>query len=38
MKYHRSSVRGITPLYDYSPTWGEGPIVSSVSSVLASAS
>lgn len=38
MKYHRSSVQAITPLFNYSATWGEGPTVVNMTSSIASAS
>lgn len=38
MKYHRSSVQAITPLFNYSTTWGEGPTVTNMTSSIASAS
>lgn len=38
MKYHRGSVQAITPLFNYSSTWGEGPTVVNMTSSIASAS
>lgn len=38
MRFHRESVQAITPFFEYSSTWGDGPAVRNVGTTLASAS
>jgi len=38
MKFHRNIVTCITPIFNYSTVWSDGPAVNNIKSTLASAS